>query len=209
MNARERILLEARLWKVQKENLDKDYFRNFTNHVKATILWVESYGNAAQASEITNSEPDEILVHRNPGGQCRVDDAGFMAVLEAFAESNEALYVVVCGHSHCQTIRDVVAAKQRGAYVSRWTEDIHDLYEQYSMEMAPLTPRQREHKLSELNIRRQLANLASMEVIQRAWTAGRNIQLLGWYLDLHKGEIHETHTVTSRDFQKEIPAHHR
>jgi len=209
MNARERILLEARLWKIQKENLDKDYFKNLTNQRNASILWIESFGNVAQPSEITNYEPDEILVYRNPGGQCRVDDPAFMSVLESFAEASEATYVVVCGHSHCQTIHDVVSAKERGTNASRWTEDIRDLYDQYAMEMAPLSVRQRERKLSELCIQRQLSNLASNEVIQRAWSGGRNIHLLGWYLDLHKGEVQEVHAVSALNLQKEVTAQHR
>lgn len=208
MNARERLLLEARLWKIEKENLDKNYFKNLSSRTKSTVLWIEPFGNTAAVSEITNAGSDEIMVYRNHGGQCRADDPGFMAVLESFADNQEALYVVVCGHSNCQVVRDVVAGKELGAYTSRWVEDIHDLYEQYSTEMAPLSVRQRERRLSELNINRQLANLSAIDIVQRAWAGGRNIQLLGWYLDLHKGEIHEIHTVTSRDFYKEVTTRH-
>ena len=76
------------------------------------------------------------------------------------------------------------------------------------MEMSPLSPRQKERKLSELNIRRQLDNLRSIDVIQRAWANGRSLQLLGWYLDLNRGEIQEIEAVSSRDFHKEVTARH-
>lgn len=204
MNKRERILLEARLWKIQKENLDKDYFKNLTNRGKPSILWVESFGNPAQAVDIANTEPDEILVYRNHGGQCRTDDASFLASLESFLESDSSRFIIVCGHSLCDTIQNVAAGKSPGVYGSRWTEDIQELYEQYSMEMTALSARQRERKLCELNVRRQLDNLCAMDIVQRAWSNGSDLQLLGWYLDIHKGDIQELHTVCARDVQKEV-----
>ena len=208
MNMRERILLESRLWKIEKENLDKDYFKSFSGNHLPKLLWIESFGNAATVSEITNTEPHEVVVYKNHGGLCRGDDANFMAILESFIESSDAQNIVVCGHSNCNAIRNTVAGKAAGAYASRWLEEIHELNDQYAMEMSPLSPRQKERKLSELNIRRQLDNLRSIDVIQRAWANGRSLQLLGWYLDLNRGEIQEIEAVSSRDFHKEVTARH-
>lgn len=208
MTARERILLETRLWRTEKENLDKDYFKHLTLRSKPSMLWIESFGNVAPVAELTNTEPEEITVYRNIGGQCRQDDPGFMATLENFVESPDAVYVVVCGHSFCQSIRDTITGKEHGAYTSRWMEDLHELYERHAAEMASLSARQQERKLSELNIRRQLVNLSTTDIIQRAWSEGRNLMLLGWYLDLYKGEVHEVCTMASRDVLTEVTARH-
>ena len=208
MITRERILLEARLWRMEKENLDKEYFKNLSGRSKPSILWIESFGNVASVSELTNTEPDEIMVYRNMGGQCKPDDLSFMATVESFVEGRDATYVVVCGHSHCQAIHDVVAGKERSAYTSRWMEDIYGLYEQHAAEMAPLSPKQRERKLSEFNVRQQLLNLSTLDVVQGAWANGRKFSLLGWYLDLNKGEVQEVYSMASQDMLTEIASRH-
>jgi carbonic anhydrase len=208
MTVRERILLEIRLWRIEKENLDKDYFRELNGHSKPSMLWIESFGNPAPVAELTNTEPHEITVFRNPGGQCKHDDASFMATVENFVENEGAVYIVVCGHSHCQSIRDAVRGKDAGAYSSRWIEEIRDLYERHAPEMATISARDQERKLSELNVRRQLMNLSTFDVIQRAWSRGHNITLLGWYLDLFTGEVKEICSMTRHDIPIEVPAGH-
>src|SRR6187431_458857 len=136
MTARERILLESRLWRTEKEILDKDYFKHLTRGAKPSILWIESFGNVASVMELTNTEPGEVVVYRNPGGQCKHDDPSFMAALENFVDSPDPAYVVVCGHSQCQGIRNTIAGKENGPHTSRWMEDVHELYEQHAAELA-------------------------------------------------------------------------
>ncbi|HTF18988.1 MAG TPA: carbonic anhydrase [Chryseolinea sp.] len=206
MSARERILLETRLWRTEKENLDKDYFKHLTRRFKPSMLWIESFGNMVSVAELTNTEPDEIIVYRNTGGQCKQDDLSFMSALETFVEGQDAQYIVVCGHSHCPVIRDTIAGKERGAYSSRWTEDIHELHDQHAAEMMALPTRQQEKKLNELNVRRQLQNLSTIDLVQRAWSEGRKISLLGWYLDLHKGEVQEVCSMVGLDMLTGVAA---
>jgi len=206
MTPRERILLEARLWRTEKESKDQDYFKELTRRSKPSILWIESFGNVTSVSELTNTEPDEVIVHRNIGGQCKSDDLSFMATLEQFVDSPDAAYIIVCGHSHCQAIRRIVAGGEQGVYTSRYTEDLQELYESRSSELSPMPLRHRERKLSELNIRQQLLNLSALEVLQRAWAGGRKLSILGWYLDLFKGEIEEVYSMASQDLLTEATA---
>ena len=208
MTPRERILLEARLWRTEKENLDKDYFKELTSRARPSILWIESFGNVASVREITNTEPDEIVVYRNIGGQCKSDDPSFMATLEQFVESPDAAYIIVCGHSHCQAIRRIVAGGESGVYAARYVEEIQELYERRLSELSPLPVRQRERKLSELNVRQQMLNLSAIDVLQRAWSGGRKLYILGWYLDLSKGEVEEVYSMTSHDVLTEATAGH-
>jgi carbonic anhydrase len=206
MNKRERILLESRLWRTEKEILDKDYFKHLTHSSRPSILWIEPVGNVASVVELTNTEPGEVVVYRNVGGQCKPEDPSFMAALENFVASPDAAYIIVCGHTQCQGIRNTIAGKEDGPHASRWMEDVHELYEQHAGEMASLTARQQERKLSELNVRRQLLNLSTIDVIERAWSDGRSLMLLGWHLDLQKGEIHEVCSMASRQLISEVPA---
>jgi carbonic anhydrase len=87
-------------------------------------------------------------------------------------------------------------------------DEMRELYEQHAPEMATMSVRQQERKLSELNVRRQLMNLSTIDVVQRAWSREKNIVLLGWYLDLFKGEVQEIASVTRHDISIEVSAGH-
>lgn len=206
MTIRERILLETRLWTAEKENLDKHYFRNLVRRVKPSMLWIEPLGNVVPVRELTNTDPGEMIVYQNMGGQCRTDDASFMAVLEDAVERGQVEYIVACGHSHCPAIHDIVAGVESRSNTARWMEDIRDLYEQHTSDLAPLSNRQKERKLSELNVHRQLLNLGNMDIVQRAWDNDRNLVLLGWYFDIYKGEVQEIFSMQSREILTQVAA---
>jgi carbonic anhydrase len=199
MTTRERIILETRLWRMEKENLDSSYFNNLAPRARPSILWVEPFGNVAPVAELINTEPGDILVYRSAGGLCRPDDLNLMAVLEQFLEHEGTEYIVVCGHTHCKAIKDVIAGVDAGPYATRWLEEIHALYKRHAAEMTALSPRQQERKLGELNVREQLLNLKELEVVQAALSKGDNLVILGWYLDLAKGDVQELCSLTRRD----------
>jgi carbonic anhydrase len=206
MTTRERIILETRLWRMEKENLDSSYFKNLAPRGRPSILWIEPFGNVAPVAELINTEPGDILVYRSTGGLCRHDDLNLIAVLEQFLEHDSAGFIVVCGHTHCQAIKDVVSGGDAGPYATRWLEDLRTLYERHATDMTSLSPSQQERKLGELNVRQQLVNLKRLDVIQDATSKGRNLVVLGWYLDLSKGDVQEIYSMTSRDMMAPVAA---
>lgn len=199
MTTRDRILLESRLWRTEKEALDRSYFKNLTRRSKSSILWIESFGNVATPSEIANTDADEIVVYRNVGGQCKPEDASLIATLEDFMARGNAEYIVVCAHSMCHITQSIIAGRDTGVYAARWTDDMRELYDQHADEWTSLNPRQKERKFSELHVQHQLQQLGRMEALQRAWSEGSSVSLLGLYLDLHKGDLHEIAAVTKAE----------
>lgn len=199
MTTRERILLEARLWRMEKEHLDPSYFKNLARKGRPSMLWIESYGNPTPIHELINVESGDLMVHRNIGGICRSDDSNLSTAVEHFVGLGEgADLIIICGHSQCEIIREVVAGGDNSGN-SRWSEELRELYDQHAHEMSALNARQKERKLSELNVQRQVANLSRFEALQNAWSSGRQLTILGWYFDIPKGEVHELYAVTSRD----------
>lgn len=199
MTTRERILLEARLWRMEKENLDPSYFKNLARKDRPSVLWIESYGNPAPIHELINVDTGDLLIHRNIGGLCRSDDANLAAAVDHFvALGGNAEHIIICGHSQCEVIKEIVAGTDNTSN-SRWTEELRELYDQHAHEMTSLSARQKERKLAELNVHRQIANISRFDSLQTAWSNGRQLAILGWYFDVSKGEVHELHAVSSRD----------
>lgn len=196
MTLREKLLLEIRLWRVEKANLNPSYFKTLSRKSKPLALWIEPLGNMVSVRELTGTDPGEILIYRNLGGQCRSDDASFVALLEYAIEQLKIDLIVVCGHTNSTGMHEVTTGAETTAGFTRWMDDLKGLQELHASQFSGLSARQQEQKLGELNVQRQVSNLCAMEAVQQAWERDRNLVVLGWYLDLQKGEVRE---VASRD----------
>jgi len=204
MTFREKILLESKVWTLEKQSVDNQHFKDLMRRPKPVMLWIDSTDNLVPVRELTSTDPGEILVHRNLGSQVRADDISLMASLEHAVDVSEVEYIVVCGYSHCSGVRDVIQGKDSRPHLSKWLEQLHEMYEHNSASMERLSARQKEKLLCELNIQRQILNLSNLEIVQSAWESGRKLTLLGWYFDLNKGSIQEIFSMQTRDLLMQV-----
>lgn len=199
MTFREKILLESRVWTLEKESLDAQYFKNLSRRIKPSALWIDSSDNLVSVRELTNTDPGEIIVHRNLACQIRPDDISLLATVEHAIEISGVEVIIICGYSHCSGIRDVVAGTDNGLHVHKWLEELREMYDNTLAKMEKLSARQREKHLCEMNIQRQVLNLSRLDIIQKHWDKGNELLLLGWYFDLTKGSVQEIFSMQERD----------
>ncbi len=204
MTFKEKILLESKLWTLEKQSVDNQYFKDLMRRPKPMMLWIDSTDNLVPVRELTNTDPGEILVHRNLASQVRADDISLMASLEHAVDISGAEYIVVCGFSHCSGVRDVIHGKDSKPHLNRWLDQLHEMYEHNAGNMERLSARQKEKLLCELNIQRQIMNLSNLDVVQSAWGAGRKLTLLGWYFNLNEGSIQEIFSMQKRDVLMQV-----
>jgi carbonic anhydrase len=203
MNTKERILLESKAWLIEKLSLDSDYFKNMRRMPKPNILWIGSSDNLISIREVTNTEPGELIVHRNIAAQIRSDDLNLMATLEDAIEMGIE-YIIVCGSSNCKGISEVVQGMDEQIYMRKWLDDLIELYNENSNELEHLSQVQQEKRLCELSIREQLLKLSELDIIQQAWERKSTPILLGWYFDLATGIIQEIFSMTARERLKQV-----
>jgi carbonic anhydrase len=194
MTTKEKLLLESKAWVQEKLTLDKGYFQRLSALHTPNILWIGSSDSLVPVREITNTEPGEILVYRNPGNQIKKKDLGFMALLQDAIEVSGIQYIVVCGYSHCSSLREVINGTDK-PLIREWLIELRALYELYHKELDHLPFEQKERKLAELNIRQQIINLSKLDIIQNSWKNGKYPQLFGWYFDLDTGTLSEVFSM--------------
>ncbi len=190
MTTRERILLESKAWVMEKLTLDKGYFERLSSMHVPEILWIGSSDSLVPVREITNTEPGEILVYRNPGNLIKEKDLSLMALLQDAVEISRIKIIIVCGYSHCSSLREVIKGTDKHL-IREWLVDLRAIYELYHEELDPLTYEQKERRLAELNIEQQVKNLSRLDIIQKAWRLGSYPKLYGWYFDLNTGSFTE------------------
>lgn len=204
MTIKERMLLESKAWVAEKLSLDKDYFEHLKKMPTANILWIGSSDNLISIREVTNTEPGEIIVHRNIASQVKADDMSLMATLEHAVEVAKVRYIIVCGYSNCNGINEVVQGVEERTYMRKWLDELFDLYNSHADELDPLPQVEKEKRLCELSIKAQILKLSTLDIIQKAWENGSGPVLLGWYLDETSGIIKEIFSMTSEQELKQV-----
>lgn len=203
MTTRERLMLESKAWVLEKLALDKDYFKRLSAMHVPEILWIGSSDSLVPVREITNTEPGEILVYRNMGNLVKEKDLSLMALLQDAIELARIKIIIVCGYSHCSSLREVIQGTEK-PLIREWLTDLRALYELHHNELDPLPYEQKEKRLAELNIEQQVKNLSNLEIIQKAWRLSSYPKLYGWYFDLNTGSFTE---ITAIDKGVPIDTH--
>jgi carbonic anhydrase len=191
MTTKEKILLENKAWVLEKLGMDKEYFERLAAIYSPSILWIQSSDIVLPVQELINTQPGEVIVYSNIANQIREDDISLMAVLEDALGRAQVEYIVVCGFSHCEGVRDILLGVDDRPAVKRWLTELRSIYEGNRDELLSLDFNDREKRLSHLNIESQVTRLSKMPIIEHAWEKSRHPFLYGWYFDLDTGYLTE------------------
>jgi carbonic anhydrase len=185
----EKILQDNKEWAAAQIKNDPDYFRRLVEIQSPEILWIGCSDSRVPADRITATEPGEIFVHRNVANLVVHTDLNLLTVLQYAVEILKVKHVIVCGHYNCGGIIAAMKNKSLGL-IDKWLWNIRNVYRLHREEIDSLeTEQQRINKLTELNVKEQVMNLAKTAIIQRSWKETNWPHLHGWVYDLRDGVI--------------------
>ena len=100
-------------------------------------------------------------------------------------------HVMVVGHYGCGGVRAAVDGKRRGL-VDHWLHPIRELNQEHAHELEAMTDSgARLDRLCELNVIRQVRNVASDVFVQDAWSRGQSLSVHGWVYSLANGLVRD------------------
>jgi carbonic anhydrase len=185
------LLLENKAWAKSKVDINAEYFSDMAKDQSPEYLWVGCSDSRVPESEITNSTPGQIFVHRNIANLVVNTDINFLSVLSYAVNTLKVPHVIVCGHYNCGGVRAALTTSSLGL-IDNWVINIKDTYLEHKLELekAP-SEAEKVNKLVEYNVKQQVKNLLHTSIIQKAW-ADRNAPIIhGWVYDLNSGLIKE------------------
>ncbi len=188
MESWKRLLLENKAWSQGKTDVEPDYFAHLAAEQSPEFMWVGCSDARVPAEEITGSSPGELFVHRNVANMVVHTDLNLLTVLQFAVEYLEVEHIIVCGHYDCGGIQAALGRRSYGLS-NTWLAPIKDIYQQHRDELEMLDPEDASRRMVELNVARQLSNLARTDVVQRAWRDHKRPMLHGWVYDIHDGLI--------------------
>lgn len=185
----EKLLLENKTWAKEQLETDPDFFKKLEAQQAPEFLWIGCSDSRVPANQITGTAPGEIFVHRNIANLVVNTDINLLSVLQFAVEVLKVQHIIVCGHYGCGGIKAAMNQHNYGI-IDHWLKNIKDIYRLHRDEIDALPAEEdRVDKLTELNVKEQVFNLAKTSIIQKAWKHEQRPQLHGWVYGLKNGII--------------------
>ena len=189
-----------RAWAAAKVAQDKGFFQRLVAQQAPRYLWIGCSDSRVPANEIVGLDPGEMFVHRNVANLAPPQDANYLSVLQFAVDVLKVEHILVVGHYGCGGIGAAIDGKRRGL-VDHWLHPIREVAEDHHDELAAIAdPHKRHDRLCELNVMRQVRNVASDVFVQDAWARGQKLSVHGWVYSLANGLVNDLN-VTVRSVE--------
>jgi len=190
MNSYEKLLLNNKAWANEKVEDDPDFFKRLAETQTPEFLWIGCSDSRVPANEVTGTQPGEIFVHRNVANLVVNTDVNLLSVLSYAVGHLKVKHIIVCGHYGCGGVRASMTKTDFRPVLNMWLRNIKDVYRLHREELEAIENiDQRADRLTELNVKEQVINLAKTSIIQRTWASEQRPHIHGWVYGLKDGVI--------------------
>jgi len=185
-----------RAWVQRMLAADGEFFKRLERQQAPKYLWIGCADSRVPANEIVGLAPGEMFVHRNIANLAPPQDANYLSVLQFAVDVLKVQHIIVVGHYGCGGVRAAVDGKRRGL-IDHWLHPIREVFHEHREELNAIADeRARLERLCELNVIRQVKNVATDVIVQGAWARGQDLRVHGWVYSLANGLVNdlEVHT---------------
>jgi carbonic anhydrase len=187
-----------RAWAARVLAEDPNFFRRLAAQQAPQYLWIGCSDSRVPANTIVDLDPGELFVHRNVANLASPQDANYLSVLQFAVDVLKVKHIIVVGHYGCGGVSAAVDGARRGL-VDHWLHPIREVAHAHQSELDAITePPARLDRLCELNVCRQVRNVASDVFVLDAWARGQKLSVHGWIYAITNGLIRDLDVTVSR-----------
>ena len=187
-----------RAWAERMVSHDPDFFKRLESQQGPKYLWIGCSDSRVPANEIVDLAPGELFVHRNVANLAPPQDANYLSVLQYAVDVLKVRHVIVVGHYGCGGIAAAVDGQRRGL-IDHWLHPIRDVADEHKAELDAIADlHKRNDRLCELNVMRQVRNVASDVFVQDAWARGQSLSVHGWVYSLATGLVNDLNVTVRK-----------
>lgn len=187
-------------WANSIKSEDPDFFAQLAEQQEPEYLWIGCADSRVPANEIVGLLPGELFVHRNIANAVIHTDLNCLSVIHYAINILKVKHIIVCGHYGCGGIQAAMTDERLGL-TDHWIRNIRDIYYCHKNEIEKIDdPKQRLHRLCEINVAQQVANVSHIPCVQQAWDEGQPLAIHGWIYDIADGLLNQiTETINVID----------
>jgi carbonic anhydrase len=194
-----------RNWAQRRISADPGFFKRLESQQAPAYLWIGCSDSRVPANEIVGLEPGELFVHRNVANLAPPQDANYLSVLQFAVDVLRVQHIMVVGHYGCGGVAAAIDGKRRGL-VDHWLHPIRETRQAHCDELDAIEdPHARLNRLAELNVMRQVQNVASDVFVQDAWVRGQALCVHGWIYSIANGLIIDLNVSVSGLGRDDLP----
>ena len=187
-----------RAWAARMVSADAYFFKRLERQQAPEYLWIGCSDSRVPANEIVGLAPGELFVHRNVANLAPPQDANYLSVLQFAVDVLQVKHIMVVGHYGCGGVSAAVDGQRRGL-VDHWLQPIREIRHRHRRELDAIADvHARADRLCELNVVRQVINVASDVIVQDAWERGQSLLVHGWVYSLGNGLVTDLDVTISR-----------
>lgn len=201
MDIFDRMLLDNMAWASEMTEVSPIYFKRLSNVQSPQVLWLGCSDSRVPSEIVVNADPGEMFVHRNIANQLLIEDFNASSVLQYAVDVLQVSHIVVCGHYNCGGILAAMdPPNPELTIVNKWLKPIRETYIQHTDELALIKDSdQRYRRFVELNVLRQVQNIAQSSIVQAAWARYQRPMLHGCVYGIEDGLIKEMLRASPED----------
>jgi carbonic anhydrase len=187
-----------RAWAAGKVAADPDFFKRLARQQAPEYLWIGCADSRVPANDIVGLDPGELFVHRNVANLAPPQDANYLSVLQFAVDVIKVKHILVVGHYGCGGVRAAVDGQRRGL-VDHWLHPIREVAHDHRGELDAIPEENaRLNRLCELNVVRQVRNVASDVFVQEAWARGQPLSVHGWIYSIANGLVNDLNVTVRK-----------
>lgn len=185
------LVANNRRWAERKKAADPGFFQRLVAQQAPAYLWIGCSDSRVPANEIVGLDPGELFVHRNVANLAPPQDANYLSVLQYAVQVLRVRHILVVGHYGCGGVLAALR-DQRLGLIDHWLSPIRETMRAHADELARLPDEAARHdRLCELNVRRQVANIATNPFVVDAWNGGADLAIHGWCYSIATGLVND------------------
>ncbi len=186
-----------RKWARTKTEQDPDFFSRLVRQQTPDHLWIGCSDSRVPANEIVGLDPGEMFVHRNVANLVVANDLNLLSVLQFAVEVLRVRHVIVVGHYGCGGVRAALRRAELGL-IDNWLQPIKHTFLENRSELDLLSEEDQLDRLCELNVQKQVENVAATTIVQKAWGRQQELAVHGWIYSIVDGLLRDLDCTIQR-----------
>jgi len=142
-------------------------------------------------------KPGELFVTRNIANQIPPSDINALAVIQYSVQVLKVKDIIVAGHYNCGGIKAAFKKHDHGP-LEAWLSHIRDLRARHHKDLSDKDQQVNFNKLTELNVKEQVNNIARIPSVQQAWKDGQELRIHGLIYNLQDGLLKDLGITLSK-----------
>ncbi|AFT66625.1 MAG: carbonate dehydratase [Cycloclasticus pugetii] len=187
MKKLEHLFKQNKEWAQSITDEDPNFFKNLSKLQSPEYLWIGCSDSRVPSNQLLNLAPGEVFVHRNIANMVIHSDLNCLSVMQFAIEVLKVKHIIVCGHYGCGGIKASLEDVDHGL-IDNWLGHIKDVHRLHATELNAITDQEEmEHRLCELNVIEQVANVCDTTIVKNAWKSGADLSVHGWVYNIKNG----------------------